>query len=400
MDFPLQQSSPVKSGGSVSSGGSFDMRDWLNPKRLTMLMWDQAFVLRHVPGGSYENFDKVLDETIERGYNTLRLDPMPQWVDLSKPETVLEWKDPKQPYMPWCWNTPVKGPVGQWIIEFMEKMLSRRLNYTLSPWWFNNPNGAPTPSWLRTPKDHKEGAEMWITMLTEWKKRFGFENLVYVDLVNEVPYFFHGFLPRLKEATGGDWGVPAFSSAQIDFIANELNSAVHLLRREFPELRFTCSIHGDVRWLEVPVEFDCLDVHFYSDADQRWIQRTRFNEVMSKLFTDTSWHAEFSDRCRKTFQAMAPMLRARQRGILAKFAEWSSRRGMPLTTSESWACWYMIDSPDMDWGWLLEWAEWSVEDAIEYGMWGWTPHNYGQPQFENWKDVRWHRRLTDKFLRS
>ena len=69
-------------------------------------------------------------------------------------------------------------------------------------------------------------------------------------------------------------------------------------------------------------------------------------------------------------------------------------------TSESWAAWYYYDSPDLDWGWLLEWASWSVEDAIEYKMWGWTPHNYCQPQFTNWQDVKWHRRLTEKFLAS
>ena len=32
---------------------------------------------------------------------------------------------------------------------------------------------------------------------------------------------------------------------------------------------FTASIHGDLRWLDVPLELDCLDVHFYADADPR-----------------------------------------------------------------------------------------------------------------------------------
>ena len=94
------------------------------------------------------------------------------------------------------------------------------------------------------------------------------------------------------------------------------------------------------------------------------------------------------------------MLRAAQRSKLATFAALAEQKGMPLTTSESWASWFYVDSPDLDWGWLLEWAEWSVEDAIEFKMWGWTPHNYCQPQFANWEDVRWHRRLTDRFLRS
>ena len=173
-----------------------------------------------------------------------------------------------------------------------------------------------------------------------------------------------------------------------------------LLRKEFPELRFTAPIHGDPRWLDVPVDFDCLDVHFYADADPRWSARTRFGEHMGELFTSDAWHADFSDRCGRAARSVAPMLRARQRAKVAAFSAWAEAQGMPLTTSQAWATWYYIDSPALDWGWLLEWAEWSVEDAIDHRMWGWTPRNYCQPQFANWRDVRWHRRLTERFLRS
>jgi len=379
--------------------GSFDMREWLNPRRLTIAMWDQAFLLRHIPGGSFEDYDRVLDEAIERGYNTLRLDPMPQIIDLSHPERILEWPDPQTPYMPWGWNRAVKGPVGIWLIEFMEKLLHRGMNYTLSAWWFCDEKKGPKP--FKIPHMHKEASELWAAMLRDWKRRFGFNGLVYLDIANEVPYFLPGFMKRFREETGSDWqNSTHLTDKQIQFLADELNEALSLLRREFPEVRFTASIHGDLRWLKVPVEFDCLDVHFYADKDLRWLQRTRFAEYQSKLFTDASWHKEFSERCTKTHRAMAPMLRARQRNKLAAFASWAVQHGMPLTTSESWTSWYYFHSPDLDWGWLLEWAEWSVEDAIEFKMWGWTPHNYVQPQFANWKDVQWHRRLTEKFLKS
>ena len=115
---------------------------------------------------------------------------MPQWIDLSKPETILAWPDPKVPYMPWNWNTAVKGPAGSWLIDFMEKVNRRRLNYTLSAWWRLDKDAGPKV--LRQPQNHREGAEMWVTMLHEWKRRFGFDGLVYVDLANEVPYFFPG----------------------------------------------------------------------------------------------------------------------------------------------------------------------------------------------------------------
>ncbi len=405
MDMPAQVSSNsarALPGAIVTSG--FDPREQLTPRRLTLAMWDQAFLLRHGPGGSFADWDRVLDETIERGYNTVRLDPMPQWIDLNQPDRVLHWPDPRQPYMPWCWNTAVTAPAGRWLIEFMEKLLARpSLHYTLSAWWFGcNPAGATKgPAVLGTPRNHTEGAELWAGMLRAWQRRFGFDRLVYVDLANEVPYFFPGFLERLKKEHGFDWGAGApFTPAQVQVIAAELNPPLAALRREFPALRFTASIHADLRWLDVPLELDCLDVHFYADADARWSQRTGFGELMPRLFTENDWHADYSDRCRQTAAAIAPMLRQRQRAKLMHFAAWSDQHGMPLTTSESWASWYSIDSPALDWGWLLDWAAWSVEDAIAARMWGWSPHNYLQPHFANWQDVPWHRRLTDRFLQS
>lgn len=398
MEFPSQFTGG-RSDAPTPGAGLFDMREKLTPRRLTMAMWDQAFVLRHQPGGSYEDFDKVLDETIERGYNTVRLDPMPQWIDLSRPERVLTWPDPNQIAMPWAWNTAVEGPVGQWIIEFMEKLLARKLHYTLSAWWFWDESRGP--KLLGLPHTHREAVDLWLPMLRQWKSRFGFDGLVYLDISNEVPYFLPDFTKRFEQETGASWfNSPTFSTSQIAFLADDLNSALKPLHEEFPELRVTASIHGDVRWLDVPVEFDCLDVHFYADADERWVNRTQFKKLMPALFTDVSFHKEFSDRCMATHRAIAPMLRARQRNKLAAFAGWANRRGMPLTTSESWSSWFYVDSPNLDWSWLLEWAQWSVDDAIEFGMWGWTPHNYCQPQFDNWKDARWHRQLCDRFLKS
>jgi hypothetical protein len=398
MELPMQFSGGSIPTASSAAAGRWDVREALTPNRLTMVMWDQCYALRHGPGGSFQDYDRVLDEAVERGYNTLRLDPMLQWVDLREPDRELHWPDPRQPFMPWNWNTAVTGPVGRWIVEFMEKLLARKLHYTLSAWWFCGEQQGP--ALRRVPRSHVEAAEMWSETLEQYRRRFGFEGLVYVDVANEVPYFLPGFLDAFTQQTGAGWGVPRFSDAQVAFLAKDLNDAMALLARAFPELRFTASIHGDLRWLQVPVEFDCLDVHFYADADPRWTTRTGFAEHMSRLFTDDAWHPDFNDRCLRTHRAVAPMLRARQRQKLSAFAAWAVQRGMPLTTTESWASWYYFDSPNLDWGWLLDWAAWSVEDALEFGMWGWTPHNYCQPHFVNWRDVRWHQKLTGRFLRG
>jgi len=407
MDYPLQHSGRAGSPFQPpASAAGFDMRDWLSPRRLTIVMWDQAFLLRHIPGESFQDFDRVLGQTVERGYNTVRLDPLPQLLDLSHPERVFTWKEPGTPFMPWGQpNRKVEGPVARWLLEFMEKVLRHRLHYTLSAWWFtSSSSNNPFPPEARAPGTFAQAAEIWATLLRSWQSRIGFDGLLYVDVVNEMPYFLPGFSERFAKDTGGPWSGPeatgGFTAEQAQYLAQEINPGLSALQRDFPAVRFTTSIHGDERWRDVPLQMDCMDVHFYADVDPRWRDRTCFGQRMTELFTKDEWHSDFSDRCRATAAAVAPMLRAAQRSRLAAFAELADRRGMPLTTSESWASWYYYDSPKLDWSWLLEWAEWSVEDAIEHRMWGWTPHNYCQPQFVNWGDARWHQRLTDRFLRS
>jgi hypothetical protein len=49
-----------------------------------------------------------------------------------------------------------------------------------------------------------------------------------------------------------------------------------------------------------------------------------------------------------------------------------------------------------EWDWFKEVAEVGVEMAIEKGWQGICTSNFCQPHFEGmWRDVAWHRRMTD-----
>ncbi|MBN1542212.1 hypothetical protein JW992_08690, partial [candidate division KSB1 bacterium] len=348
MDFPSQ----IAATGAIPSFGqhpAFDCREYLDPRRMTVIMWDQAFLLRHQPGESFADYDRVLEETVERGYNTVRIDPLPNLIRLEEPEKSFAWGDPQRPFFPWANSAPCSGPAGMWLIEFMQKVLKKNLFYTLSTWWFDETNwcgrSGISPCVERIPRDHRQAAEIWIPFLHHWEKEFGFANLLLVDIHNEVPFFMSGYKQLLKEKVDLDWeqGLP-FTAEQIDFLADDLNGAMKMLQREFPQLRFTASIHGDQRWFSVPLDFDCLDVHFYLDADPRWTSRSRFNEFITRdIFATDDWFKEFSDRCAQAHRTVMPMLFQRQQQKLADFAAWADRLGMPLTTSESWSTWYYID---------------------------------------------------------
>ena len=64
---PMQVATDRSSPPALSRLSGYDMRDHLNPRRLTIAMWDVAYALRHQPGGSFADYDRVLDEAVERG---------------------------------------------------------------------------------------------------------------------------------------------------------------------------------------------------------------------------------------------------------------------------------------------------------------------------------------------
>lgn len=369
----------------------FDMRDWLEPRRLTTVMWDHTFLTRHYGGDSFADYDRVLDEAVERGYNTLRIDPIPQSIDLSAPEKVYKQNDLNCPLLPWTRPQGFEGPAGKWLIEFVEKARKRGLYLALSSWW----GGGVQPLNGQHPTNLTEAADCWIRFLEQWKKRLGLDGIVYVDLNNEFPCFLPGMMDKLAKEGGERW-----SERYNRLFTKEVNDGLARMRGAFPELRYMVSLHSEINYTKLDLTLDCMDIHFYSTMDNRWSERVKFWEYCASFFKNTDWHADFSDRCAKANKATAPMLRAHQRYEVECYSEFARRKGIPLLTTESWSSWYYIDSPKLDWGWLLDWAEWSVEDAIDFQMWGWCPHNYVQPQFQNWKDVSWHRRLTDKFLKS
>jgi len=229
------------------------MRAYLNPRRLTIAMWDQAFLLRHQPGESFADWDRVLEETIERGYNTLRIDPMPQCIDLSDPDRELTWQDNEGPYMPWCWQRKITCPAGRWLLEFLQKAIQRGLWLILSAWWFT---GSRMPATTVVPRNTMEGAELWAKMLRALKMEVGLEHIVYVDFANEMPFFFPGFLQSLRglEHDTGFQGyaiVNEYSAEAKQWLRENLEKPLAALQSEFPALRFTHSIHGDPRWLSV-----------------------------------------------------------------------------------------------------------------------------------------------------
>ena len=78
-------------------------------------------------------------------------------------------------------------------------------------------------------------------------------------------------------------------------------------------------------------------------------------------------------------------------------AEWSRVSGKPLITTECWGVVDYKDWPLLNWDWVKELCEVGVRHASATGRWAAiATSNFCGPQFRGmWRDVAWHRRMTD-----
>ena len=66
------------SKASAKSEMAFAGKGEISPRAITM--WDFSWLERRWPGAGYEDWDQVLDELSERGYNAIRIDAYPHLI--------------------------------------------------------------------------------------------------------------------------------------------------------------------------------------------------------------------------------------------------------------------------------------------------------------------------------
>ena len=364
----------------------FDMREMLFPKRLTIAMWDAAYMARRNVDDPFHDWDRCLDELVERRFNTIRIDAFPDAIDPKDLDKPFTFPKTEAPFSPWMWYRACDTRPGRDLIEFINKAAERGLYLTLSSWW----------ACLTADLSAERATERWIALLEVIKRECGFEHILFTDLCNEIPGFLAGYEKNLKAiGNGNQW-----NEGQLAFLKSTLDGALKMAQEAYPEMRFTFSMNINEQFEKVGFQhLDVLDVHLFL-SDARFNARTQFNDFVSKAYKSTDGYRNFSDRCKKAMDAVGPGLRQKQRQQIKWAAEFSQKIGAPLVTTEAWASWFYLDHPDLDWRWLIDWCDVLIDDAIEFGLWGITTNNYAEPHFELWKDVAWHQRVNGKFLDS
>ncbi len=384
----------------------YDMRTLLTPRRCTIAMWDYSWLNGHYEGGPFADYDKVMDELLERGFNTVRIEAFP-WIvgRLERPEeTVTILGQPLANWGPCDRDRP--HAVALELAEFMQVAKRKGLYVILSTWGKccpEYPEKSPDAFW-----------PVWEKTLSFLAERDLLSHVLYVDLDQEFPYFsaHQAALDALAGAPAptGQGDADAMAAAgqrrkqrglgwnelQLDYVENLFNSSMAHFQRRHPALRFTISLTSfwsECRLLNLK-SFDVLELHCWVHG-QKFDNRTGFHELVKDRGQRD--YRDYQRRLDETLRAMRPMLLHEMHQRLAMAAAWGTELSVPVTTSEAWGPWWHMDDPALRWDWLREWCAECNALAGQYGFWGSTPWNFCHPYWSHWKDIGWYRDVNGAF---
>ena len=349
---------------------------------LAITMWDFSWLERRWPGAGYEDWDGVLGELVERGYDAVRIDPYPHLLAVAP--------DRQWTLLP-CWNQQDWGSpaltrvtVCEPLLEFLRLCRRRGVRVALSSWFRQDADDMRLR--IRSPRDH---GEIWIRTLRILEQAGLLDdNILYVDLCNEFPLReWAPFLPP-----GADGG--AFRRASPEGTA-WMEDAISEVRQHFPGLPLCFSTTSEYDTLaDQKVSFmDLLEPHI-------WI--THFTDFYARVgyhyekFEPIGYENLVANAGRLYRSAPAHWSGSLEANI-RRIAAWSAQVDKPLVTTECWGIVDYKDWPLLDWDWVKELCEVGVRTAVATGRWAaMATSNFCGPQFVGmWRDAGWHRNLTD-----
>ena len=156
-------------------------------KRYAISMWDFSWLTRREGSeNEYADFDKVLDELVERGYNCVRIDAFPHLIAaIDDTKGILdEFIINPEPYSAqWGNKVPVVVNPKKKLIEFIKKAKERNVGIALSSWF--NPDSRNLRDALKTPDDFFKVWHKTLQMLVDEKldDTIKFAALIHEDIV-------------------------------------------------------------------------------------------------------------------------------------------------------------------------------------------------------------------------
>jgi hypothetical protein len=350
------------------------LRDIRRPLAITM--WDFSWLERRWPAAGYEDWDSALDELVRRGYDAIRIDAYPHLV-AADPQRVWE-------LIPvWTvqdWGSPAKNKVQvqPQLNRFIQKCADRGLRVALSTWFRQDTDN--TRMRIRSAEEH---GNIWKATLDSINSAGLIKHLLYVDLCNEFPLdIWAPFVPKgLKRASeeGARW----------------MREAISVVRKAYPDLDYTFSFTSEYdTWQPQDVSMlDFLELHIWMVQWSDFYKQVGYNYERF----DPKGYNNLVDKAKPLYESKPDFWKSKLVEGVHFGQKWSHKSGLPLITTECWSLVDYKDWPLLDWDWLKELCEVGVRSAAATGRWvSMATSNFCGPQFAGmWRDVEWHKKLTD-----
>lgn len=345
---------------------------------LAIAMWDFSWLERRWPSAGYEDWDRALDGLCERGYDAVRIDAYPHLVSA---DPARNWELlPQWTVQDWGAPARTRVTVQPDLNRFLERCAAHGVRVALSTWFRQDLDD--TRLGLRTPQDL---GRVWADTLAGLDP--GVRGaLLYVDLCNEFPIApWAPFLP----------GQPDFRRAAPEG-ERWMREATDAVRARFPELPLTFSVCTEIdTWPGQDVGMlDLLEPHLWM------AQWTDFYDRVGYAYErfDPAGYDNVARHAERLYRQSPEHWQAGLRRAVDTAADWSRASGRPLVTTEGWGIVDYKDGPLLDWGWVKELCELGVGLALDTRRWAaLCTSNFCGPQFRGmWRDLAWHRRLTDR----
>ena len=184
----------------------------VSPRAITM--WDFSWLERRWPGAGYEDWDKVLDELLERGYNAIRIDAYPHLV---AENPTGKWML-NEVWNQQVWGSPDLNEVQfqPALNEFLTKCRERDIKVGLSSWYRQDVDD--TRMKITTPD---KMADCWISTLKSIEADGLLDTVLFVDFCNvwRGNLWAHFFSSQYPHVVWGQW----YKEESLEWMKHALN---------------------------------------------------------------------------------------------------------------------------------------------------------------------------------
>lgn len=380
---------------------------------LAIAMWDFSWILRHHRYGEFENWDKVLSELLERGYNAIRIDAMPQFVAADTDGSVAnKFRSVKEDWKPAVWGNDctMSFSAREALLEFLPKCEKHGIKVGLASWFMRHGTN-------RQDIFNEKGG-----LLRAWDETLAFlqsnnllGNVIYVDLLNEFPNW-HGYdwlkkeLDKRSDIKQFKLDSPGANLPNIKankknenllkqmFYNDFVNATIKPLKEKYSDLDFFVSLDSSMDLKHIDLSnFDALDYHV-------WYAHTGripgLDDISSKnqSLDFREVYANLNEYWVKNKKSLIKWIDGR----ITNIAETAAKNNLVCGNTEGWGPIVWYDHPELDWKWVKESADICVDLALKHDNYKFIcTSNFTHPQFKGmWEDVKWHQQITSRIKNS